>query len=160
MTEDPRLHTVRIMPKQPKAKPRPAPNAIRQGVGNSVGNVDKPGLKPGRLETPRHGGGKLKRGGTIGPGRPPSAIRAALRLAFDERITVLSAIADGQPVVKVKLGDDTTESWVSATPADRLKALDLMAKYGLGTQVEESVDGDGQPLRRQVLVVNGVAVEF
>lgn len=38
----------------------------------------KPGAIPGtevKMRKPRHGGGLLKIGGTIGPGRPPSEIR-------------------------------------------------------------------------------------
>ena len=53
---------------------------------------------------------------------PPSALRAALRGAFAERVPVLQRIAD------------------TGLPADQLRALDLMGKYGLGTPGQVSPD--------------------
>jgi hypothetical protein len=51
-------------------------------------------------------------------GRLPSDIRKALRKSFDRRRrSVLEAIADGRIE--------------GTTPADRLRAMELMAKYGL-----------------------------
>lgn len=63
-------------------------------------------------------------GGTRGNrgGRPPSAIRARCRDAFDKRIATAMRIADDP----------------KATRSDRLKAIDLLGKYGLATQVEVS----------------------
>ena len=69
------------------------------------------------------GGNPGNRGGS---GRPPSKIRAAMRESLDARIVIAEAIADD--------GD--------ASPADRLRALDLLAKYGLGTTTT-STDVDG-----------------
>ena len=50
-----------------------------------------------------------------GPGRPASAIRKKLKGSFANRVKILKEIADD-----------------GAKDSDRLKALDLMAKYGLG----------------------------
>lgn len=68
-----------------------------------------------------HGGALLSNGpppGTprvAGPGRPASEIRKRLRGTFSERLDILEDIA--------RNGEKSS---------DRLKALDLMAKYGLG----------------------------
>ena len=77
--------------------------------------------EPGEL-VPGKNGGRIRNGskpGTNrgGTGRPPSVIRQRLRGSFEDRIPVLEEIADDR---KASLGE-------------RLKALDLMAKYGMGT---------------------------
>lgn len=82
-------------------------------VKNSV-----PGRNGGRLLP---GGKKGNRGGS---GRPPDKIRAALRKAFDERIPLLMALAESD--------DD----------AVAMKAMDMLAKYGLGTPTA-AVDSEG-----------------
>jgi hypothetical protein len=61
-----------------------------------------------------------------GPGRPPDKIRAALRKAFDDRRSILEGIAD----------DPETDN------VTRMKALDMLAKYGLGTPTA-AVDSEG-----------------
>ena len=70
-----------------------------------------------RLVEQKHGGA-LNTGGTPGHkgagGRPPSAVREAARLAFSERLEVLTAIADDE----------------EERASDRLKAIDLLGKYG------------------------------
>jgi hypothetical protein len=82
------------------------------------------GLNGGSL---RRGGGNPKRNG----GRPPSVIREKLRGSFDKRVKVLEQIADGK---------------LAASVADRLKAIDLLAKYGLGTTVTETdTEGNDAP---------------
>ena len=53
-----------------------------------------------------------------GPGRPPSSLRKRLRDSADDRIKVLEDVADG--------GD------LDAKPSDRIKAVDILLKYGLG----------------------------
>lgn len=69
------------------------------------------------------GGNPGNKGGT---GRPPSEIRAAMRRSLDQRLVIAEQIAD-----------DTT-----ADHGERLKALDFLAKYGMGTQQE--VTGDAE----------------
>jgi hypothetical protein len=78
------------------------------------------------LRTPSHGKGKLRTGGKSRPagGRPPDKVRAALRKAFDDRIPLLMALAESE--------DD----------AVKLKAMDMLAKYGLGTPTA-AVDSEG-----------------
>jgi hypothetical protein len=118
---------------------------------------------------PQDHGGALQVGnpGNRGGGRPPSELRARLRGSFAERIPVIEDIADGEvmtrkefPVISVlrhvhcpKCGGDlhmnctdaieamsiTIVGKVSATPKDRIAAIDLAAKYGLGTKDEISI---------------------
>ena len=80
----------------------------------------KSGERSVTMATPKHGNGKLRvgslPGNTPGTGRPKSAIRLAMREAFADRIPALADIADS---------DDSSI-------ADRIRALDLFAKYGLG----------------------------
>jgi hypothetical protein len=88
---------------------------------------------------PQPHGGVLRQGGTNkgGPGRPPSAIRATLRQSFEERVKVLEAIADGEVAYKLRSDGEKMSAAdltkVIPSVADRLKAMDLLAKYGLGT---------------------------
>ena len=116
-------------------------------------------------------GGKKFNGGTLLPGgkpgnkggigRPPSAIREHLRGSFAERVKVLESIADGEPIVRVRLPDGSeSESRISASPADRIRAIDMLAKYGLGTQVEVPVDKDGEEVEAQVIIIGGRTVRF
>jgi hypothetical protein len=87
---------------------------------------------PGEL-VPQPHGGALKHGSTEGgppgPGRPPSAIREQLRGSLVERIKILEAIADDP----------------DSSASDRIKAIDMLAKYGLGTR-QEVTGPDGEAL--------------
>jgi hypothetical protein len=90
---------------------------------------------------PQPHGGALRHGnpGNKG-GRPSSVIREALRLDFSRRRRLLREIADNKPL-RDKDGEPGDRPY---SVADQLRALDLMAKYGLGQPVE--VGGpDGTP---------------
>lgn len=70
------------------------------------------------MEPQAHGGALLRQKApnhVPGPGRPPSELRAILRKSFSDRVPILESIAD------------------TGEPADQLRAVDLMGKYGLGT---------------------------
>jgi hypothetical protein len=86
---------------------------------------------------PQPHGGALATGGipgNAGGGRPPSIVRERCRRGFDRRIPVLEAIADGEPVQKMRLPDgEELEAVVSASPADRIRAMDVLGRYGLAT---------------------------
>src|SRR5712691_8321660 len=74
-----------------------------------------------------HGGALLDSGlpgHAGGGGRPSSALRERLRGSFQERVRVLEDIADDP----------------KADPQDRIRAIDVLAKYGLGVTRELSVD--------------------
>lgn len=102
-----------------------------------------------------------------GSGRPPSVIREHLRGSFYDRVGIITDIADGKPMQHARLrmidilphivctncGEshqaapkaDTDallefDAMISASPKDRLAALDLAAKYGLGTLKEVSIE--------------------
>ena len=78
---------------------------------------------------PRRGRGPKP--GAPNAGRPPSVIRERCRGSFEDRIAVLEEIADDP----------------KANAGDRIRALDLLGKYGLGTQQQISgPDGGVIPL--------------
>lgn len=72
-----------------------------------------------KLRVPAHGRGALRVGGSNGGagGRPASAIRASMRESLDKRLVIAEQIADDK----------------EAAPSERMKALELLARYGLGT---------------------------
>lgn len=80
-------------------------------------NLDSPqhrGLRPFREgDDARRGHGPKP--GAPNAGRPPDAVRAACREAFSERVPMLAELAD------------------TGTPDVRLRALDMLGRYGLGT---------------------------
>ncbi len=96
---------------------------------------------PGDLVKPKHGKGLLRRGskpGTNagGSGRPPSALRAKMRGSLEARLHIAEEVADN-PL---------------AAAADRLRALDFLAKYGLGTK-QEVTGEDGAPVQSAVVIL-------
>lgn len=64
-------------------------------------------------DDPRRGRGPTP--GAPNAGRPPDAVRRACREAFADRVPMLADLAD------------------NGTPEIRLKALDMLGRYGLGT---------------------------
>lgn len=120
--------------------------------------VQKRGTKGGVALIPQKHGGALLAGGqkgqTPGTGRPPSAIRHALRQSFDQRLKILETIADGMAVQTLKSpsGKETAMK-ISADVADRIKAIDMLAKYGLGTTKEVSVEAVRDRVARTLDVI-------
>ena len=102
------------------------------------GNVEKSGDKSRRLTGAAAGinPGRGPKKGAPNAGRPPSAIRAAMRESLDARLHILAEIADDP----------------SKTPIERMKALDMLGKYGMGTTITET-DAEGKDVPRSVLVV-------
>ena len=90
---------------------------------------ERPGVKPAIGElVPQLHGGAIRYGNRPGQtpggiGRPPSELRARLRGSFEERAHVLEDIASDP----------------NASASDRIRALDLMLRYGLGTHTEHEV---------------------
>lgn len=146
-----------------KKKPK-KPATGRKRAGN------KAGKKTGTNLVKQKHGGAIHQGtpGTIvpGPGRPPSAIRAALAASFDQRRHIYEAIADGDTferievelkevadllicevckagmVVKENTPVDrmTIRAWRTARVRDRLRAMDSMGKFGIGDTPTEFAD--------------------
>src|SRR5215467_3869951 len=88
---------------------------------------------------PGNTGGKPGRSG-----RKPSAVRQACLMAFDERIPRLAMIADGAVAFTEgcpKCGHKAETAPVPVTDAgDMIRAVDTLAKYGLGERSEFSID--------------------
>ena len=100
--------------------------------------------RPKSRAVPQTHGGALVPGAGRGPakgapnaGRPPSAVRALLREAFATRVSLAAEIADDP----------------SLAPAERLRALDLLGRYGLGTTRELSVEDVKERLAATVALV-------
>ena len=117
----------------------------------------------------------MRRGGAPGgrrrgAGRPPSLIREKLRGSFEKRIKILEQIADGEFVPRLPKGVNRADicqcgAYKREAPAEcicmasnnaqmaeygageRLKAIDLLGKYGMGTTVTET-DTDGHDVPR------------
>lgn len=81
-----------------------------------------------RKRVPAHGRGLLFSGGVPGnaggPGAPSSALRARLRGSLLARVAVLESIADDP----------------AGLSSDRIRAIDVLARYGLGAATELSVE--------------------
>lgn len=90
---------------------------------------------------PQPHGGALLAGGKVGnpggTGRPPSEIRKRLRGSFEERIKILEEIADAK----------------EQSSTDRLRAVDLLAKYGLGTTKELTVEHVRDRLQQTIAAI-------
>lgn len=115
-----------------------------------------------RTLIPQPHGGALLNGGVPGHpgggGRPPSVVRSIAREAWAERTPILTAIADGHPINKVKVplalilrhakcsrcskplnakDPDTAafvtiEGTISASAGERVRAMSELSKVGLG----------------------------
>lgn len=80
-------------------------------------------------------------------GPRPSLLRAVCRVGLTDCISVLYDIAKGAPVARLKgSGGREMNVFVSAQPSDRLKAVELLLKYGLGPTVTVT-DTEGQDLQ-------------
>lgn len=105
-------------------------------------DVRKDSVKPGGLVPQPHGGalrhGSLPGTNSGGPGRPPSEIRKRLRGTFEERAAVIEEILASE----------------EATNADKLRAVDLLLKYGLGAMKELSVDNVRDKLVETIQVIH------
>lgn len=113
------------------AKPSP-----RSGVSLPVG------AHPGNT------GGKKGRSGRL-----PSMIRDLAREGFADNLDTLIQMADGHVVRRVRVGDAETESVVNVEVSDRLRAIDLLGKYGLGTVREVSIEDVRERVHRTLDVV-------
>lgn len=167
------------MSERPRKIAKAAP-AKRGNVEKSVEKTPKQ-TPIGVAMMPAGNGGMLKvgnPGNAGGTGRPPSEIRRQLRGAFADRVSILENIAEGHPTQTIEVpiasllayaecpkckGELLT--WLtasqqsqiqvkvkaSATPRDQMTAMDLLAKYGLGT-TQEVTGEDGVPLHTNMTV--------
>lgn len=108
-------------------------------------------------DDPRRARGPKK--GAPNAGRPPDEIRRICREGFADRIPALTAIANGEAIKSEKVeveGKPAELRTVYPTPEQRMKAIDMLAKYGLGTTFTP-MDGDGNALARFSLTISGEA---
>jgi hypothetical protein len=145
-----------------KKKPK-KPATGRKRAGN------KAGKKPGTTLTKQPHGGAIHQGPAAnvvpGPGRPPSAIRAALAASFDQRRPIYEEIADGMAVERIEVELEevaglivcegcgagfvpkkdtpvdrmTIRAWRSSRVRDRLRAMDSMGRMGVGVVTAHEV---------------------
>ena len=102
-----------------------------------------------RLVEQGHGGALLSggvRGNKGGSGRPPSAIREDARLAFAELLPAFKAIARGEVVEKVLIDGKETEMTKSARVSDRIKAWDLLGRYGAVAEIALTAEEQPEPV--------------
>lgn len=110
--------------------------AVRKS-GKSTKKSTVANLRPLSADDPRRGRGPAV--GAPNAGRPPSEIRAILRQSFYDRIPMLQRIADDEEL----------------SPADRMKAADMLAKYGLGSTVT-ATDTEGKEPRHAVVILPAI----
>ena len=109
-------------------------------------------------------GGALHPGGVVGhvgnpnsPGLMPEHIRTHCRGSFAERIPILEAIADGEPLKFTKIvGDETLTGHISASIKERVSAIETLGKYGgvdkLALTADEQPEDVMTPERRLELL--------
>lgn len=95
------------------------------GDGNTAGNTAARGRPFQRGADSRRGHGKRGRSG-----RHPDKIREVCRTEFSKRVKILAAIVDNE----------------QEPAAVRIKAMETLGKYGLGTQFSQQ-DPEGNTLR-------------
>jgi hypothetical protein len=130
----------------------------------------KAGKKPGSNLVKQKHGGAIHQGAAAhpvaGPGRPPSAIRAAFAQSFDKRMHIYETIADGEATERTEIElkevvgllqcegcgagfaikkDTPVErmvirAWRTPRTRDRLRAMDSMGKFGIGDTPQEFAD--------------------
>jgi hypothetical protein len=117
-------------------------------------STKKTGQKAGTNLVAQPHGGAINQGApahpVAGTGRPPSAVRAVLRVAYEQRVQLLTDLADGKPVTlrvattsKNSKGERTVTSKRRVfTPGvgERLAAMEQLARYGIGTTKEVSIE--------------------
>lgn len=117
----------------------------------------------GELVVPEHGRGRIWRGPCAnpkaGPGPTPSALRKRLTGSLEERIPLLEEFADGHVKLRTKCEkcghtpEPTELAPVQPDHADRLRAMDLMGKYGPGTTSTVNLDDVTGRLEEQYRVL-------
>lgn len=161
------------MPAKKKSAKRAAktPAPVKKSAQKpSAKSSAPPAAKVRRAGVPQKHGGMLIPGAGGGPqpgsGRPTSVLREKLRGVVEDRVGILEAIVDGEPMVRTTVSLRSVLPWAtcpncgekgmeatnpdmvdeitiaaktSASPRDRIGALDLAAKYGVGTKDELSV---------------------
>ena len=111
---------------------------IDSSKGDGGGNADTTGV----TLVPQIHGGALNSGGTPGneggTAPTPQALRALMRHPLTKLLPVVTAIAEAQEVEEVTCPhcEEKHDVPTYRKAGDRLKAVDLLARYGVGTHQE------------------------
>lgn len=123
-------------------------------TARSVDTASAPSAQSPAMEPGHNGGGLLRRGnprnrGNLGVQRVK--VREAFVTAVYGRIRRLKEIVEGKDVEQWLLdGKGNVVRVMAPAPIrDQLRALDLMARYGLGTEVK--LEGGAEPLEINVI---------
>ena len=94
---------------------------------------------------PQEHGGALRRGnpGNKGGGRTPNEIRALMRQPLAKLLPIITDIAEAKDIQEVTCPHCNEKhevvSWLKAR--EKLQAVDLLARYGIGTRQEVETTG-------------------
>ena len=109
------------------------------GGGRAVSRTETSVLRP------QPGGGSLQTGnpGNKGGGRTPDELRALFRQPLAKLLPVVERIAEAVDVEVVSCPhcNEKVEVPSYRKDGDKLKAVDLLARYGIGTKQEVDVKG-------------------
>jgi hypothetical protein len=98
-----------------------------------------------KLIPQEHGGALLAGGkpGNKGGGRTPNELRALMREPLAKLLPIITEIAEAKDIQEVTCphcdGKHEVETFLKA--GDKLKAVDLLARYGIGTRQEVEHQG-------------------
>jgi hypothetical protein len=106
----------------------------------TAGETTATSTKPAKIRQAH--GGALNSGGTKGNkgGRPPSAVRDACRADFDKLRPILKTIALGHASKQGRKAAPAADGEIGGelapvTTADRIRAIDVLAKYGMEANI-------------------------
>ncbi|KKK90975.1 hypothetical protein LCGC14_2717600 [marine sediment metagenome] len=134
------------MRKSKKVSPKgPVVTVEKSGAGSKVGVELVEAVSAGETVAPtlipqKHGGSLLSGGtpGNKGGGRTASELRGLMRRPLAKLLPVVERIAEATDTQEVTCPEcdhkHQVTSWLKAS--DKLKAVDLLARYGIGTQQE------------------------
>lgn len=99
-----------------------------------------PPVLPPEMRTPSHGAGKLQVGNPGQRGRSVAVVREKALAAYEDRIPNIEALADGKPwtftLPPEKKGGEPQVKWVEVSTIERLRAHELLARYGVDVRTQ------------------------
>lgn len=119
-----------------------------------MGTAQIHGADHGMMVQPH--GGALRRGGPNkgGPGRRPDRIKKLAQKALLPRVQLLAHLADG---VAIHFDDESGTKLISPTPGERIRALEMLHKIGMGETVSTADVRDR--LKQQVRLIRTSALD-
>lgn len=111
-------------------------------IGNSKGSEVGKAKSTALTQIPQTHGGALNSGGTpgnrSGPGRTPNELRALFRKPLAQLLPVVQGIAEAKHTQEVTCPhcEEKHEVETFAKVKEKLAAVDLLSRYGIGTRQE------------------------